>query len=324
MSTGKDLEVQTGVQRRSSDAGGVTFDEASLDLIMAVVVTYNPDDGLARRLGRLRAQVGVVVVDNGSAEQEQVRAIAEAEGCRFVGNATNLGIAAALNQAIAIARAAGAAWLATFDQDSLAPEGGLEALLQTYRLHPTPERIAMMAMIREDRRTGRDYTRAWYVVEETAEWRSVKMTITSGSLIRLSVIDRVGAFEESLFIDSVDHMFCLACRRAGMLIIESKAATLSHAMGRSTSKIISGRQYTVLNQNPIRNYYMTRNALRFIVECLRYDPLYAARTLLVQLNYTFIVLFFERQRRLKVKFMIEGLRDFLLGKYGPYSGHGAP
>ncbi len=297
------------------------------DRIMAVVVTYNPDDGLAQRLERLRGQAAVVVVDNGSAQKTRVRALAEAADCSFVGNDANLGIATALNQGLAFARASGADWLATFDQDSLAPDGGLQALLQTYRTHPTPERIALVAMIRNDRMTHRDYTPSWYILEETAEWRSVKTTLTSGSLVRLAVIDEIGQFDDDLFIDSVDHMFCLKCRMAGFLIIESKAAILSHAMGRAESRSFMGRDYAVLHHHVIRNYYMTRNALKLAVAGFKHDPSYAVRMVLHQAVQAMKVALFEDQRQVKLLLMAEGMRDFFRRRYGPYAGahaDGAP
>src|SRR5439155_25136726 len=90
----------------------------ALENVIAVVVTFNPGADLALNLAALRAQLGnVVVIDNGSADAAGIEMLARAAGCRFVGNPTNLGIAAALSQGARLAMAEGFDWLATFDQD---------------------------------------------------------------------------------------------------------------------------------------------------------------------------------------------------------------
>src|SRR5258708_29269327 len=120
--------------------------------VLAAVVTFHPGADLTHNLEALRRQVAaVLVIDNGSADFASVERAALAAGCHVIANSDNLGIAAALNQAADLARAQDYAWLATFDQDSLVPDGALAGLLAVYAAHPDRERIAIMAMSHPDR-----------------------------------------------------------------------------------------------------------------------------------------------------------------------------
>src|SRR4051812_30967833 len=113
--------------------------------VLAVVVTYNPGEELGTHLAALRSQVpDVLVVDNASANIETVREVVARTGCTLLANDENRGIAAALNQGARVALDRGAAWLATFDQDSLLPAGSIERLLACHRAQPGADRYAII------------------------------------------------------------------------------------------------------------------------------------------------------------------------------------
>ncbi len=203
--------------------------------VLAVVVTYNPDPDLVEHLTAIKLQIAtVVVIDNGSANASDVEHQARAAGCRFIGNAANLGVAAALSQGARLALAEGFEWLATFDQDSLIEGGAIDGLLAVYACHPRRDRVAIVAMSHRDRATGRDYHHPEDIIETAPLWRSLRATITSGSLIRTEVFAQIGVFDDTLFIDSVDHDFCQRCRRHGWLVIEGREQLMEHSIGAVT------------------------------------------------------------------------------------------
>jgi rhamnosyltransferase len=292
-------------------------DRARATNVLAAVVTYNPGEDLIVNLEALAAQADVCVVDNGSRNVAAVEAAVRRAGCRAIFNAQNLGIAAALNQAARIGEAEGFEWLATFDQDSLVAEGAITRLLDMYALHARRERIAILAMARRDRGTGRDYQAAWSILEDTPSWRSVRSSITSGSLIKLSVLRSVGGFDETLFIDSVDHDICLQCRKAGYLVIEDKSTVMAHSLGVSTSHSLFGRAFCITDYPPTRHYYIVRNLLEMVVRAVRYDMTLATRAFVHLLIGIVKVVVFERGRGPKLAAMAEGGRDFLLRRFGP-------
>lgn len=286
--------------------------------VLAAVVTFHPGADLVHNLEALRRQVAtVLVIDNGSDDFASVERAALAAGCQVLRNPDNLGIAAALNQAADLARVQGYAWLATFDQDSAVPNGALAGLLAVYADHPDRERIAIMAMSHRDRATSRDYQRASDVLAETPKWRSVRTTITSGSLVRSEALDRVGRFDERLFIDGVDHDFCLRCRRAGLLVIEGAEQVMDHSLGAVSLHRLLGRTIACTNHSPDRRYYITRNSLELSVRYAAFDWVWSLRNAVHLIDASLSALTFEDRRDAKAKAMIQGVRHFAKRRFGP-------
>ena len=130
--------------------------------------------------------------------------------------------------------AAGFNWVATFDQDSRVSDGFISQMLQTYRQASHPERIALIAPTYVDQESG--------IPGPLVRARNGEIlhTMTSGSMMPSSAIQKLGVFDESLYMDYVDIEFCLRARRMGMLILQSPAV-LFHSLGRITHHRIFGR-----------------------------------------------------------------------------------
>jgi len=292
--------------------------------VLAAVVTFHPGPDLADNLQALRRQgVDVVVIDNGSPDIAAIERAAAASGCDLLANPHNLGLAAALNQAARAAQAGAYPWLATFDQDSRVPDGAIAQLLALGATHPAGERIAILAMRHRDRALGHGYARPSDVLEDGGDWRLLRAAITSGSLVRTAVFDRVGLFDERLFIDGVDHDFCLRCRRAGLLVIEG-SPVLEHSLGAVTTDRLFGRAIACTNHSPTRRYYITRNSLELSFRHGAGDPLWAVRNLAHLADSSLSALLFEDRRAAKAGAMLQGLGHFALRRFGPRPCHGRP
>ncbi|HEY2481922.1 MAG TPA: glycosyltransferase [Caulobacteraceae bacterium] len=292
--------------------------------ILAAVVTHHPGPELAENLQALRRQgAEVLVIDNGSPDFAAIERAANASGCQTLRNADNLGVAAALNQAARAAQAGAYAWLAMFDQDSWAPDGALAELLALYAAHPARQRVAILAMSHRDRAMGRGYARGSDVLEQGSDWRSLRATITSGSLVRVAVFDRVGLFDERLFIDGVDHDFCLRCRRAGLLVVEGRPV-LEHALGAVTTHRLLGRTIACTNHAPSRRYYITRNSLEISARHGAGDWLWSVRNLAHLADSNLTALVFEDHRAAKAAAMLQGAWHFAVRRFGPRPCQGRP
>lgn len=287
--------------------------------VVAVVVTYNPGDDLVLNLSELRSQIAeVLVVDNGSVDAAAVESAAVAAGCAFQANAENRGIAAALNQGAALALQRGATWLATYDQDSLLPRGAIEGVLARLALQPEAARFAVVAPSHQDRGTSRDYHHRVDILEETREWRVLRCTITSGSLIRCDVLAQEGLFEERLFIDAVDLEFCMRIRRHGWRIGEARDIVMAHSLGASTEHRLLGVRLVCTHHSPLRRYYITRNMLEVCTRYFLFDPAWCAKGLAVMLSGAVASVLGEREKAAKLLAVARGFRDFGLRRFGAY------
>lgn len=286
--------------------------------VLAVVVTYQPDQDLERNLRALKSQTAlVVVVDNGSTNIVNVASVAESVGCRLIRNQANLGVATAFNQGIAVARDEGFAWVITFDQDSLAPPGLITGLLDLYRNHPRRNEIGIIAPTHRDRGTGDSYYQRGDRLDENEGWRIVRSCISSGCLVPTAVYLQIGGLDESLFIDFVDHDFCMRCRAKGLLVLESTRHVLEHSIGEATARKVLGRRLVFTNHSPLRHYYMTRNQLEVYRRSVRVDFFWVTRGLVLQAITALLVLIYEKQRLAKFGSMLEGIKDFALRRFGP-------
>lgn len=285
--------------------------------VLCTVVTYNPDGALPAHLAALRRQCGkLVVVDNGSANADWVAEVAARCGCALVRNESNMGIAWALNAGARIAIEEGFDWLGTFDQDSLCPPGAIERLLAMEAAHPRGREIGLVATAHRDRVLRRDYHHRLDILEEAARWRLVRVTITSGSLVRVAALRRVGAFDDELFIDMVDHDLCLRLRRHGWLVVEAKDVVMEHSIGDASVHRLLWLPVVCTNHSAPRRYYRVRNQLEVTRRNLFFDPVWAVKGVFQLVTPAVAVLLFEQQRGAKLAAMVRGAADFLLRRFG--------
>ena len=116
--------------------------------VCAVMVTYNPEPSFEQNVRALLPQVGkLIIVDNLSASAGHLLIAGRPPACdvEVIWNRQNLGIAVGLNTGIERALSTGQySWIATFDQDSLAPPDYMAAILEAYSVCPFRDKVAMI------------------------------------------------------------------------------------------------------------------------------------------------------------------------------------
>ena len=278
--------------------------------ICAVVVTYFPKAGCAENLAALAPQVGrLVIFDNGSSAESlaPVEAAAQQLGATLTRFTSNLGIATALNAGLRFAREHGFLWLATFDQDSRCTPGMIEEMTRAFESFPQPQTVAIISACHVERRLG-------FAIRERGEavgegWRVIPSTMTSGNLLNVAIATAVGGFDDSLFIDYVDHELCLRLRSHGYRILEATRARLLHSLGSIERRLLLFIRVTVTNHPVVRHYYRTRNRLIVWRQYWKREPLWAIRDIRRFLLETVCVVLYEQQARAKVPMIVRGLRD---------------
>jgi rhamnosyltransferase len=282
----------------------------------AVVVTYHPSASIFAHLATLRAQAqGLVVVDNGStsAVLTQLKSEGEATDFHLIENRENRGVATALNTGVRWAVENRYRWVALFDQDSTVPDGYLNAMFAGVESQSDMERIAIVAPQYRDPDTGVLYKSAY-----TAEDGSPLEVMTSGSLLPTWVFEMCGWFEESLFIDEVDHEFCFRVRERGYRVFFCENAILTHLFGsRRRHKLLGIKWVTLTNYSPERRYYMTRNGLVIACRYRRKYPLWSHTAVKYILWHSpVVILLAETQRWKKLAYVTRGIIDAVLGRMG--------
>jgi rhamnosyltransferase len=277
--------------------------------VCAVIVTYNPKFTLLQNVEALASEVGdVVIVDNGSDTQEHLVDVEERSVCHVIRNPENLGIAAALNLGLKYALKAGFDWIVTFDQDSQVSEDFISQMLDTYRQAKQQERVAFLCPTYVDRESGVT------VQLKRAHNGDILTAFSSGSMMPSSTVQRLGQFDETLYMDAVDIEFCLRARRSGMVILQSPAVLL-HSLGRTKYYRVCGLRFGVTNHSVGRRYYMTRNRLRLLIRYAADWPWVWRESRTMILDAAKIMLA-EDNKWKKIRAMAAGTVDALRGKAG--------
>jgi rhamnosyltransferase len=277
-------------------------------------VAYFPDAGFEQRLAGLLPQVGaLLVVDNTPAPQRarHIEMTCDAgTRCRVLQNEDNLGIATALNQGLAQARAWGCDWLLTLDQDSDCRPDMVQTLLSV-AAHCTPA----PQIVGGNYVDGRNGNRAKVAVGDETQFVDQKTVITSGCLVAVPFAQAIGGFRDDYFIDQVDHEFCLRARAQGARIVISRKLVMAHSVGEEGGAWLPllGR---LPNHSPLRKYYLARNSIATIATYWRAEPDWCARRGVRLLLGLVLTVLLERPRLPKLRAYMGGLADGFRGRMG--------
>lgn len=281
--------------------------------VCAVVVTFHPDADVFENFSKLREQVqALVVVDNGSSEAEisSLRAASSRLSFQLIENRENLGIAAALNTGIHWAESNAFQWVILFDQDSAVTEGFMDAMFHAYETNPKRERLAILAPRYIDKRSGA-------AIFQGAKNGELETAMTSGSLMRVSLFQEHGYFQEELFIDAVDYEYSLRLRSKGYLIEECHDAVLLHSPGNPTVLRFCGiRLFQTANYSPLRRYYQDRNRVWVARRYWRNFPIFCIRLFKYSVHEHLKTILGEAQKWDKCYFACMGIADGLRGRMG--------
>ncbi|HTV62528.1 MAG TPA: glycosyltransferase family 2 protein [Verrucomicrobiae bacterium] len=283
--------------------------------IGAVLVTYQPDAAILDHVRRIAAQVSeFIVVDNASdgPAAQWIESMSKMPGVFLIRNRANLGIAAALNIGIRHALQSHPEWIVTFDQDTAVPENYFKRLLEAYGTCPHSRQVGMVvpgglteigAPARPNPRRGR-------------AWSFVPGAVNSGSLIKVEIFEKVGFYDEALFIDYVDSDFCLRLLKNGFKILSATPVIFEHELGRRETRSFFGLTLTFRVHTAWRYYYKFRNRLLLYRRYWSVSFPWFLRDLwwlFLELGRTFLL---EHDRRPKVHATFQGLKDGLRGKSG--------
>jgi len=164
---------------------------------------------------------------------------------------SNQGIAKRLNQAVDAAMQSQYDYLLTMDQDSSFKSGDFEKYISLVQ----KEEYTKVAQFGINCQPQITMSR-----EQPEEALTL---ITSGSILNLSIIKKVGDFNEDLFIDFVDAEFSYRVVQQGLINLMFSNILLNHALG----KLVLGRSLMTFKKSlriihaPIRAFYITRNGL---------------------------------------------------------------
>lgn len=285
------------------------FEAPLFKKIFSIIVTFNSDlQQLKKSLGCLRSQCEVVVVDNSTQKflADEIRKICRLFDIQYLSLDGNLGIARAQNIGISFARQHGATDILLMDDDSLAPSTLVSQLLKAREQSQVHSLIVSARTISV---SGKDLSNR---TSDFFNGRTICTELTSsGTLIPLSVFDRVGDFDESLFIDCVDFEWGWRAIDAGITLALCDNVFIQHRLG-------EGVRLGFRIPSPVRHYYQYRNVFRMIFRSKAPLRWRVEQSIKLPIKILLIVLLADR-RITRLRFAAWGIVDAFTGRSGKFN-----
>lgn len=224
--------------------------------VPAAVVLYKPEPAI---LGGLLSRLAgdghrLLVFVNGPLDEACEGLLAELEDVAIIRSATNIGLGAALNRLVELARDEGAGEVLLMDQDGTPPAGLVAALQRVAAGHRAAgRRLAAIGPFLVPP-AGENYRPLRYAWRDRASG-AVHFAPTSGSLLSIEAWRAVGPFREDFFIDGLDVEWGLRAFDKGYESIVATEIPFDHRWGTPGQK---GKPQ-ILRYPPLRSFYYIRN-----------------------------------------------------------------
>jgi rhamnosyltransferase len=275
------------------------------------VVLYYPNlDDIIHNIKTYEPNVSkIYVIDNTPVPDPNIESLLYSiSKVIYLPNHDNLGIAKALNIACAKAISDGFKWIITFDQDSYClPEtiGVLQSIANV--------NVGLVSPIYLKTNDQKEL-KNWNLKHDITE---VENTITSCSLTNLEAFIKVGGFDETLFIDLVDTDFSFKLRNMNYKLLLTNKTYFIHSIGNGKfTNFLFFKNIKLVNQNPTRNYYITRNRLYFFKKYNHQYHEFCVREKKLMIKEIIKAILFEDKKMAKAKAIFWGVFDFYKGNFG--------
>jgi len=275
----------------------------------AVVVLYHPDETIVDNIiSYINNVEKLYIVDNSEKKNAKlIKAIQSlSPKCIYIDNDGNQGIAHALNVGAKKAIKDDADWLLTMDQDSKF-EGGKFLQLLDFTKKQDDTRVGIVS----------PFHQSVIITKHNGIMEEVLITMTSGNFISLYAYKKINGFDERFFIDAVDWDYCIRLNLNSFKVIRLNEVFLKHELGNNARKIKTsfGKERLIQNYNHIRRYYITRNKLLMVKLYYRHYSELSFRWAISILADIRNILLYEEKKILKLKAILAGIRDFILGRF---------
>ncbi|WP_288433429.1 glycosyltransferase family 2 protein [uncultured Acinetobacter sp.] len=242
----------------------------------AIVVLFNPDLlSVEALINVLRNQVdNIILVDNTPRAIKNYDAKSFClEQVIYINLEDNLGIAKAHNVGIEKAMELGQEYVIIFDQDSSVEDNFVQNLIAVdKKLRVEGKKIAAIGPSYVDIKTNM-MAPAWQLkglkvirekIDQTKLVTESDHLISSGSLIRLDIFDKVGLMMEELFIDFVDIEWGMRAKQSGYFCYIANNVLMKHSIGDKSVKVPLTNRYLSIHSD-FRKYFIIRNAFFLIL-----------------------------------------------------------
>ena len=256
-----------------------------MNAFLSIIVVYNPKvDLLVKDICSFIKNVDLLIIWQNSVLSDDVREYISSLGnIIFAGNGINQGIPTALNYALSYAIKNGYDYLLTMDQDSVLEN------FDNYKntvIKKNQEKSCIVGAYQT------------FLESKLSEdiFSEYKWVITSGTIFPIRLLNEIGGFETSFFIDTVDIEVCIRARKYGYKCYICRTGKLIQKYGvKHTIKMLN-KTINYVVYSPDRIYGIFRNLTMLLITYRKKEISYELFT------FSFIVIksaVFEKRNRTK-------------------------
>jgi hypothetical protein len=295
--------------------------------VAIVIVIWNGRDDTLECLGSFRADTypnkEIVIVDNGSTDDSVATIRAQFPEAVILQTGKNLGFTGGNNVGIKYAVEKGVDYVYLINNDTLVEDDALEKLVEVAEANPgagllapvihnfdPPQEIWFASSLVDLRKGAAWHDNARQPSREDPPYE-VPWVTGCAMLIRSELLRRLGGFDDRYYLSWEDVDLSLRVRNEGHTLLVAPNARIYHKGGQSGK-----------NLDGIYGYYAVRNSLLLASKHSGADYPRAAVAIVVgALRHSLRIRSFRIAR---LRLLWDGLRDHLIGRYGPYeASHGA-
>ena len=256
-----------------------------MNAFLSIIVVYNPKvDLLVKDICSFIKNVDLLIIWQNSVLSDDVREYISSLGnIIFAGNGINQGIPTALNFALSYAIKNGYDYLLTMDQDSVLEN------FDNYKntvIKKNQEKTCIVGAYQT------------FLESKLSEdiFSEYKWVITSRTIFPIRLLNEIGGFETSFFIDTVDIEVCIRARKYGYKCYICRTGKLIQKYGvKHTIKMLN-KTINYVVYSPDRIYGIFRNLTMLLITYRKKEISYELFT------FSFIVIksaVFEKRNRTK-------------------------
>jgi GT2 family glycosyltransferase len=261
-----------------------------------VFVTYNSEQVIGGAMERIAGAGNIVIVDNGNSSE--IGVIAEVSRAKLVCNPKNVGFGAACNQG---ARLGSAEFILFLNPDTRAEAGEIAKLVDGARRHPDAAAFNPRILDENgDAGETKDSILCGRWRAEPAGNNDFAVSCLSGSalLVRRSVFESLGGFDENIFLYFEDDDLCRRICDAGHKLMIVGDATITHFGASSspvTGELLWHKEYYAIRS---RRYVSRKHGLAFNT---------TAKAISTAVRLSLAVLMEDRNRAARLRGRLSGL-----------------
>lgn len=271
-----------------------------------VVVAYNPGINVIENISSyIHYFDKVFVIDNSDSDNVQLfESLIRTFNLEYIPLLDNTGIAKALNIGFEKSIQAGYSFIISMDQDSQFDNN----ILDVYKNYIDKFGLTQLGALSPRYKVERTISK---VSSKLYEEKTI--TMQSGVLFIKEVFQKIGLFNEALFIDVVDWEYFIRMNKLGFKLIQCNEAVLAHQPAENLHLFtFKGKKIGVGIAPPLRYYYQVRNLLWCL---LHQKSFFMLTTIFYKIAK---VLFLFKNKRTYLYFIFTGIKDAFKNKLGRF------